>query len=172
MKLYRKILFVILGVILLFSMVGCRNNTINQGTDQRVAAAIESLANKWKECYAELEEIQEAPIKDQHVQILHTRIVNIKEELDTADGEEHLDIFEDIDYIVEFELLTNYLGAAPYYMNVKWNDSVIVYRDGTVAVTNNRFKHYSAITFSNDFSVIIESIEDFGSEYNQVLNLK
>ncbi len=172
MKQYPKILFVILSVILLLSVVGCRNNTIKQGTDQRVSVAIESLENKWKECYAELEEIQETHIEDWHVQILHTRIVNITEELDTTDWKEHQDIFEGIDYIVEFELLTNYLGTSPYYMNTKIFDSVIVYRDGTIKVTNNRFKHYSAITFSNDFSAIIESVEDFGSEYNQILDLK
>ncbi len=172
MKRYRKILFVILSVILLLSVVGCKNNTIKQGTDQRVLVAIESLANKWKESYTELEEIQEASIEDRYVQILHTRIVNIKDELDSNNQNEHQDIFEDIDYIVEFELLTNYLGTAPYYMNLKHCDSVIVYRDGKIEVTNNRFKHYSAITFSNDFSAIIESIEDFGSEYNQILDLK
>ena len=77
-----------------------------------------------------------------------------------------------MDYIVEFELISNYHETAPYYFNVWQDNFVIVYKDGTTKVSNNLLNIYRTTTYSTDFSPIIESLEEFHDEYDQILKMK
>lgn len=174
MQTGKRFFLVLLCMALMFLSSGCQNNTVNPylqtGNDLRVMSAIDSLKESWKEIYKKYEFNSDSKVEDKHLQIIHTNVINMKEdiELDDQSWEER---FESIDYIVEFELLTNYFNSSPYYYNVHTNDCVVVYRDGRTEVTNSMLKKYSATTYLHDYSPMIESIEDLGSEYNQVIKL-
>lgn len=118
-------------------------------TDDRISKALKALEKQWSD-----------------YQILNTRIIIVKEN--------NTDIFSDIDYIVEFVLFTDYYGSiygdsTPYYSNAGIYDTVIVYKDGTAALNmQNPFNSYRTLTYSSDFTQIIEKIEDFGNLYNNV----
>ena len=80
--------------------------------------------------------------------------------------------FEKIDYIVEFELLSNVWNSSPYYVNRSTNSTVIVYLDGTKEISKyNPFNVYFSTNYTSDFSDIIESVEDYHGEYDQILDL-
>ena len=82
-------------------------------------------------------------------------------------------MFGDIEYIVEFTLLSDYYGSYPYYQNIGNYDTVVFYEDGSIDIpTNNLFRTYSSRTYSYDYSDFIADIMDCGASYNGVLNLK
>ena len=178
MKKWKSLICLLLGAILMMSLMGCQSHPVTQipptEHDSRVLSAIDSLKNSWAETYQiynqRSAEHGNKMIEDKHLQIIHTNVINMKEdiELENQDWEER---FESIDYIVEFELLTNYYNTSPYYQNVKNNDCVVVYRDGRSEVTTSIIRNYAFVTYSWDYTPIIESIEDLGSEYNQVIKL-
>ncbi len=49
---------------------------------------------------------------------------------------------------------------------------VIVYDDGRMEVGGDLLTDYSRRTYSFDYSGIVESVEDYGDEYNCKKNLK
>lgn len=149
-----KRISIILLVLMLVGLSACSNNK-----NDMVSKAIDELKNHWEEMY------DEANVDtDRHFEIKNTRVINIKEN-DT-------DEFKNIDYIIEFVLYTDYFGSAPYYQIVGIDDTVVVYKDGTMEVQRNLINKYRAMHYSNDFSDFIESIDDYSDKYNCVENLK
>ena len=171
MKKYLKPFILLLSLTVLLILSGCGSTKTEtqkvKGNDKRVLDAIEIISAHWSEAYEE----SSLNIEDKYLEIINTRIINIKNNIDTDETHGKDSYFKGVDYIVEFDLISNYFDSAPYYSNVMQNNSVVVYKDGTAKVSNNLFNIYRSITYSNDFSPIIESIEDLHGEYDQVLEL-
>lgn len=133
--------------------------------NEMIENAIESLSDEWTEIYAKDGKI------NGYLEIYHTRVVDITpDETDTLFQE--LDRGMEIDYIIEFSLYSDYFSAEPYYHNAAVYDTVLVYEDGTTSVASNFFRTYSNLTYSYDYSGFVEEIEDMGTSYNRVIDLK
>ena len=157
-----------ISLILILVITGCsgttNDNKADISSDKRVSEAIETISDFWGNHYDEYK------LEDKYLKIINTRIINIKDNI--SEEVRRGDMFEDIDYIVEFELLSNYYNTAPYYVNIGTNNCVTVYKDGTADVQKSPFDLYRSRTFSTDFSPIIESIEDFEGQYNQIIKFE
>ncbi len=134
------------------------NINISSAEDEIVSDAIKVLKNDWLSYYKTNKD------NDGYFEIKNTRLIKIKNN-DT-------EMFENVDYIVEFVLFTDYFGSAPYYYSNTTNDTVVVYDDGTMKVSPNLIKVYSGRTYNYKFPEYIDSVTDLGSEYNCIKNLK
>lgn len=104
-------------------------------------------------------------VEDKHLEIVNTQVIKIQDE----PGEE---LFEGIEYVVQFELLSNYFGSGEPYTNTKMLDCVLIYKDGKVEVSRNDiFRTYMTRTYSTDFSNIIEKTVNYGSQFDQIIKL-
>lgn len=154
----KKSLFIILSFILVFALSACGNNNQNE----LVADAIAELKYEWEDIYNSDRLSTDC---DGYFEIKNTRIIEIKK-TDT-------ELFEDVEYIIEFVLYTDYFGSAPYYSSAGVSDSVVVYKDGTMEVAkSNFFNLYRMKTYSSDYSDIIEEVTDLENKYNCVEYLK
>ena len=144
----KRILTVLLALTIVICLTAC-----GVKTDRVASKAVKELEDRWEEIYD-----KSPDLSDKHFEIKNTRVITIKDN----DTEQ----FKDIEYVVEFVLFTNYFGTAPYYSDAGLYNNVIVYKDGTMEVTNNYFKRYREVTFNSDFSDIIESIDDLDDKYN------
>ena len=151
----KKVYYLLLALCLIFSLSACGTNENNI-----VSKAVSVLKNHWEAVYDEpnLE-------TDGYFEIKNTRVINIKE--NTTEE------FKNIDYIVEFVLYTDYYGSAPYYQIVGIDDTVVVYKNGTMKVQRkNLINRYRDMHYINDFSDFIKSIDDYGDKYNCIEYLK
>ena len=155
-KFAQFIFFIILCTGLIIFGVGCEKN-YTEKKDERVIEAIEIVKNRWNEVY------EDRNIQDKYIEITNTKLINIKQNEDS--------IFSGMDYIVEFSLQTNFYETAPYYSDIGPRDSfVAVYNDGRKEIMEtNPFQRYIRINGPTDFSDIIESIENYHGEYDQVI---
>ena len=119
--------------------------------------AVDLLKGEWSQQYEKLK------VKDKYLEIKNTRIINIKEN----DSE----YFKNIDKVVEFMVLENFLQASPLYLFNGVYFDVILYRDGSTEVANSYFKQVIKKTYESNFSKEIESIDDLGDTYNTVYHL-
>jgi len=133
-----------------------------------VSAATDALKDYWKALYIECDYS-----KTGYLEIKNTRIIWIQDEPKGGEGvagnaDSYIEeCFEGVDCVVEFVLFSDYYGSDPYYCDAGIADCVVVYADGTMAVSMmNLFYLYRSRTFSADFSGIIREIVDFGAEYN------
>ena len=162
----KKHLTIFICLLVIASFVGCSNSQTEEqkkvGSDERVLDAIEIISARWSEVYEE----SKLNIEDKYLEITNTKIINIKPNNDSN--------FEGLDYIVEFSLESNFYNSAPYYSNIGSRDSfVAVYTDGNREVLGrNPFHSYIGQNGPTDFRDIIESVENFQGEYDQVLKLK
>ena len=136
------------------------------GNDKRVLNAINVLEKHWEKEY------ERRDIEDKYLEIINTRIINIKGKINPEEIYGKGDLFEGIDYIVEFDLMSNYTDTTPYYFNVCTDNWVVVHKDGTKEVSKNLLNMYRATTYSSDFTPIIESIEELRGEYDQILEME
>lgn len=110
--------------------------------------ALQELKFFWADFYET--DLEEFP----YLEVKNARLIDIKES--------QTGVFENVEYVVEFMLLTNYQSSEPYYADAGVYDMVVFYTDGTVEVTNNLFRIHSAATYDYDYTGIIESMEDLG----------
>ena len=136
-------IILLIGIILCFS--ACDNSTHND----IITNAITELENTWETNY------QNANINtDKYFEIKSTRIISIKEN--------DIDEFNNVNYVVEFVLFTNYFDTAPYYSCLGQWDCVIVYENGDMEVPRkNIFSNYSTMNFDYDYSNIIDEITEY-----------
>ena len=153
----KKLCSLILVLCLIFSLSACGNDNFQK---ELVDEAIKELKSSWEDIY------DDSSVKtDGYFEIKNTRVIEIKKN----DIEE----FEDVDYIIEFVLYTDYFGSAPYYSNVGVTDSVVIYDNGDMEVSNvNILRMYSSRYYTYDYSDIIKEVNDYGDKYNCVENLK
>ncbi len=152
----KKIAALVSALLLCFA-AGCGNKTANEETIDKAA---ELIGEKWESVY------DESPFevgKDRHLEVKNTRIIRVK---DTG-----LEELENVDYVIDFLLFTNYSGTAPYYTAVDYYNSVAVYKDGSMDCDLDVFAIFTG-AYGNDFDRLIESVEDYGSEYNRVIKVK
>ena len=153
----KKVCYLLLALCLIFSLSACSNDNSQK---ELVDDAIKELKSTWKDIY------DETYVKtDGYFEIKNTRVIEIMKN----DIEE----FEDVDYIIEFVLYTDYFGSAPYYSYVGMSDSVIVYDNGDMEVSRiNLLRVYSSKHYTYDYSDIIEAVNDYGDKYNCIEKLK
>jgi len=157
----KRILILILVIGLIFSFSACKNEDLEEKIikDKDVLRAIDLIKENWVQIY------DEDSKTDGYFEIKNTRIINIKDN--------NVDMFKNVDRIVEFEIYSDYFGSAPYYSDVGINDSVTIYKDGTFEVNRqNPINLYRGYYFISDYSDFIGSIEDYDSLYNCVEKLK
>ncbi len=109
-----------------------------------------------------------------YLMIVHTQVTYIKEDVATREltGKTGDDLFHNVFCVIDFMLLSDYFGSAPYYFDAGVYSSVIVYLDGTLeAVNTSPFKKYISYTYNTDLSDLIDSVHDCGSDYNAAYNL-
>ncbi len=152
----KRLISLVLALAMCFLVAGCNKKVENETVDK----AAELVAKQWKSIY------DESPFtvgNDRHLEIKNTRIVHIK---DT--GMEEL---KDVDYVIDFMLFTNYSGTAPYYTVADFYNTVTVYKDGTMDCDLDVFALYTG-AYGNDFKNLIESVEDYGDEFNRELTVQ
>lgn len=153
----KKVILLMIMVILIFSIVGCRKKPGND-YDSEIGTALNVVKEAWIKYYSNFD-------MEPYLEIKNTRIIFIKD-----NAVDEYDKFAEYDYIVEFILFTNIFGSSPYYMEV--TESVVVYKDGrTELQRENPLKVYRSIMYKTNYSDIIKAVVDLGSEYNQVLEL-
>lgn len=123
-----------------------------------ITEAISELKDHWKDVYE-----KSGDTADGYFEIKNTRVVTIKNN--------DLEMFSDVQYIIEFELYTDYFGSAPYYEDAGVYDNVVVYKDGTMEVVSHLIVVYRSSTFEVDFSDFIQEIDDYNGYYNCVEKL-
>ncbi len=160
-----SVIILIMGVFLSTNIISNNSSTTNNANiqDENVETAITALKQHWIKTFAEYD-------RDGYLEITHTRVV----EIDYNKNKEFAEMFESwgkIEYIVEFDLYTDYYGTAPYYQNIKYDDTVVIYKNGSAEVKTNPLKLYSTKTYSYDYSKIIVGIEDYDISFNQVFDL-
>ncbi len=152
----KKFLCLILALVLCMGLAGCGKKVENETIDK----AAKLIAAEWKSVYDESPFLVEG---DRHLEIKNTRIVHIK---DT--GMEEL---KDVDYVIDFLLFTNYSGTAPYYTAADFCNTVTVFKDGTMDCGFDVFAIYTG-AYGNDFKNLIESVEDYGDQFNRELTVQ
>jgi len=131
-----------------------------EGEDDIINGAVDALKEYWTdEVYGKYPDMYD----DGYFEIKWCRVVYIKDDIDA----ELKDKYFDMDCFVEFFLLTDYFGSRPYYAYAGVSECVAVKSDGAYEVLKkNPLDMYRAASYNSDFSGIIESISDRGSEFN------
>ena len=160
----KKLINLFLSIILMINFVSCSSFVSNEeikepinAYDSVIKEAIDALKDEWKNHYEEHN-------GDGYFEIKNTRVIVIKDNDNKY--------FDNIKYIIEFVLFTDYYGTSPYYSEAHILNSVIYYESGEIKPINNYLRLYSSKTFDYDYSKIIESIVDCGSKYNVKETLK
>ncbi len=164
----KKPFAVLMALLMIFFLSACGEikNTVSTPEDSIVNIAITALKQQWKELYSE--DMYDVT-NDKRLEIIHTQVLTI--DADTDDEfSKIVENGENISYIVEFELLTNWFNSAPYYTNNKIYDTVIIYKDATTKVTSNLSSIYSKKAFNYNFEDFLVKINDYGSSFNEVYN--
>ena len=152
----KKLCSLILVLCLIFSLSACNNNS----QEKMIKDAIDNLKFEWRERYY----ISKTE-NDGYFEIKNTRVIKFKDN--------DVDLFENVNYIIEFVLFTDNYGLAPYYSCAQNSNSVIVYKDGSLDVLQaNLLLEYTATRGVYDYSNIVESVKDYGEKYNCVEILK
>ena len=141
------------------------DGTFSGAFDGQVRLATSALQEKWTEVY------NESPDTDGYLEIIHTRVM----EIDPDENDSffwQLENGMNIRYIVEFTLLSDYYGSAPYYHNAGVYDTVLIYEDGSALVGGNFFGMYKSLTYNSDYSGFLTAIYDYGDNYNRTFDLK
>lgn len=134
--------------------------------DEMVHAALDVLTDYWRdEVYGNSAGMD----LDGYLEVKWTRVVYIQDDaVKSGDPAQ----FADMECFVEFFILSDYFGSHPYYSHAGIAECVAVYEDGSCEVLRmNPLEAHRARSFSGDFSSIIESISDRGSDFNQTYDL-
>ena len=133
--------------------------------DEEIKAALELMKETWQGLAEENPEIMPAP----YVDIKHTRILNLSEYPVDVQNNQPVEGLEGIDYIIEFLMMTNYMGDS-YPCNFGVYDTVVVYENGEMSVpSTNLMRIIRSKYFLMDFSGVIEEIIDLENAYNGLL---
>lgn len=141
--------------------------------DKLVTQAIDNLKDYWREgSYAT--GMYESNDKRGYLEILNTCVTYIKRDFSTQTeyATEPESMFSNVYCVIDFVLLSDYFGSAPYYSDICMNNCVVVYLDGTMEVSRKPlFDLYRSRSFVSDFSPMIESVHNLGSAYDAVFYL-
>lgn len=131
---------------------------ISPETRKMVSRAADELKDYWKNLDREGKE-KNGLNPDGHFEIVKTRIIHIRPNEDKD--------FQDVSHVVEFALYTDYFGLHPYYADIGRYDSVVIYKNGKMEVSDLIDRYQSRYFVSSfDGFPFIESIEDLGDAFN------
>lgn len=134
---------------------------ISQTEREKIEKAIELLVDEWEVLAVEDEN------NNGYLEIKNTRIIHP----DSNDIANTLGV-DNIEYIVEFIIFTDFYGAAPYYHETQHQNNVIFYSDGTGAVATNAVQMYSSLTYDYALKNCSFSVLDCKTTFNQVFDLE
>ncbi len=141
--------------------------------DKLVAQAVDTLKDYWRtEVYAPDKYISND--KRGYLEIINTRVTYVKRDFATQTefANSHAAMFDHVYCVIDFALLSDYFGSAPYYNDINMYNCIVVYLDGTMEISKlPLFDLYRSHSFNTDFSPIIESFHNLGSAYNAVYHL-
>lgn len=152
----KKVIAMLLAVIVALAMPACGKKAADKSHDAMITGAVEELKNTWKENYDT--DIANGAETDKYFQIINTRVLTISIN-DFSD-------FLEVSHIIEFEILSDYLGTSPYYQNAKVFNNVVVYQDGHMEVGSNVLKTSQDKMANVNVYGIIEKIDDYQGQYN------
>ena len=163
----KKTFAFLLTAVIALLCVACSSKESSANNEKKPSAehnaiitkAIEELKDCWKSLYEE-----STDSADGYFEIKNTRMITIKNN--------DIDMFQDMQYIVEFTLYTDYMGTAPYYEDAGIYNTVAVYSDESMDVTSNLIRAYRNQTYETDYSTFIKEIDDYCGYYNCVEKLK
>ena len=156
----KRFFVLLLAVVMLLALVSCSKAEPEESKKklehhEMVTDAIKLLKEHWQEFYEE-SEVE----TDRYFEIKNTRVITLK------DNDIEFANIQDIAYIVEFVIYSDYWGSAPYYSNAGLYDEVVVYKDGEMEMGPNIIRQYRNKTYNTDFSDFIASVDDYGDAYN------
>lgn len=129
--------------------------------DEMAEKAIELLTEAWEDVYGEREDFINF---DKIIIIKNTRIIKIK----NNDSE----IFKDVEYVMEFDVLNDYYGSAPYYVSYGPR-FVMFYKNGKAEVYSGAdpFNRETSITYDIFLKHIVDEVVDLEDRYNQTIEI-
>lgn len=141
--------------------------------EKLVSQAIDLLKEYWRtEIYAPGKYISNDARG--YLEIINTNVTYVKRDFATqAEYASNNDsMFSNVYCVIDFVLLSDYFGSAPYYSNSTMNNCVVVYLDGTMELSKYPlFDQYRSRSFNTDFSPIIKAVRSLGSAYDAVFYL-
>jgi len=150
-----------------FTTIGAIMEIFKYTTFEDIDEFLKNLGYNWTGLVKTKEDTLGVPLEED---FRYTIQLNIKDEIDSS---KEAEFFQNIDYIVEFELVSNYYNTSPYYFNAGINNCVVVLKDGTMSLEGHSpLNSFRAAAYETDFSSFTESIEDFHGEYDRVLEIK
>ena len=152
----KKIFLLLLASLFLFT--AC--NSANTGYDNMVNDAIDTLTETWSKMNDDEQFTHLNKIK-----ITNTKVIEIKSDTE-------IEMFKDVEYIIEFSILSNYYPSdVDNMINIGMNDTVVFYKDGTKETyPKNLLTKYAQKYY--DFSMpMVEKISDLNSTYNKTITL-
>ena len=159
----KRFLAILMLIVFVCCIVACGKQG-NSKHDAMVKEAIIQLKEYWEQIY----DIDGTDIigykSDGHFEIKNTRVVTIKDN--------DIEMFQDVAYIVEFVLFTDFYGNAPFFEETYGNNNVVVYKNGKMEVSNSLIRQYHTETYKFDCSDFIESVDDYNGKYNCIEKLK
>lgn len=136
---------------------------VGTGEDASVKKAVDALKAEWTKQY------KKTKVKDDFtLNIVNTQLIKVHVNNSYKNFKKY---FKNISCIVEFEINTNYMDTAPYYMYTEKLNNVIIYKDGTTKVVDHYIDNITAKTYSFDFKGAIETVP-LGSKYNENVKLE
>lgn len=138
------------------------NTTEDTYTDE-IEKALDLIREAWQDRADKYPVLMPKP----YVNVKNTRIIKIAEDPKSEETDNKpLEILTDVDYIIDFMMLTNYYGDS-YPINVEKWDQVIVKQDGSMeAYDGDLLNRISKSTGIIDFTGIIDEIIDLGDAYS------
>ena len=166
----KKCIAILALIVVVLSAAACDKQDKEQsGTNQEelkhhemVTEATEQLKKYWEQEF--LETKYNDYNTDGYFEIKNTRVITMKDN--------DIELFQDVAYIIEYELFTDYMGSAPYYENIGIYNNVVVYKNGTMNVVSNLIRQYRNQSYQLDYSGFIEAIDDYHGQYNCTEKLK
>lgn len=155
----KKLLCVVLCVMVAIpALIGCGTGKkadameIDGQSRQYIEKALGIVKDEWESYYSSFKYQT-----DKTIDVFNTRVIYIKENSNET--------FRDVAAVVEFDILSDWLGESPYYVCANRYDTVVFYKGGTTEAANI-FLNYMQKTYCHDFSDVIGSIVECGDAYN------
>lgn len=158
-KTAMKIITIAMCFAVLVCFSACSGKNSSDEYDKPILEAVELIEDAWLERYENNEVVSP---EDRYLEIKNTRVIKL--------SRTDIEMLEDIDYIIEFDLYTNFYGTKPYYVKDIPPDCVVSYSDGRMEVwDSNVMTVYRATTYDTDFERFVEYVNDYEDKYNKVI---
>lgn len=133
--------------------------------DKMIEECIQNVSDAWSEDFKQYENSTFVIDENPTIIIKNTRIIKIKDN--------NIPEFKDVDFVVQFLILSNYHTFAPYYEHTGLYENVIFYKDGTSKVSqSNPFGSASVLTSDPTLQAVVDDVTDLNERYNRTIELK